>query len=429
MTEEEYEEFRAKCSNPVKTDGPAGTSGQVFAKGISLSNDGAVTKRNANSLVIGSSGSGVMHSFVEPNIQQFNCNFVIPDYSGELLKKFEKPLCEAGYEVDVLDFTGKERFARYNPFRYIETESELFSLVNTLLANTTPPEQHIGDPIWTNGEKLLLEAIMLYIWHEMPPEKQTFDAVLDMLSMSSDTDDSGKSSLDKLFEELLRKDKNSLAAKQYKLFASGSGKTKRSFIISMQTRLAVFRLKEISDLMSEDSLRLDDFADKKRALFVIMPAADGTFDVIASSLYMQLFLKLTKKKAGGAYHVRFFLDERIDMNGIPAFSSRLSTARSFNISFSFMFPTLPWLKTVYGDEWNAIADNCDSKLFLGCCDMETATYFAEAMGKKTVEIRNGSNRQIREAYVMTPDELMNLPENECIYLLRGYSPWRGEKIN
>ena len=180
---------------------------------------------------------------------------------------------------------------KYNPFRYIHSEKDVFILVNTLIKNTTPPDAHKGDPIWENGEKLLLNAIFLYLWHVVPPEEQTFENVMEMIDMANinENDPEAIPQLQKLFAKLAKEDPENLAVQQYKKFNSGATRTLKSFLISLNTRLQAFDLPDMKYLTSGDELDLDHFADKKQVLFVIIPTADTTFNFIVSMLYSQLF--------------------------------------------------------------------------------------------------------------------------------------------
>ena len=50
-----------------------------------------------------------------------------------------------------------------------------------------------------------------------------------------------------------------------------------------------FNIPEIADLTSEDNIDLRSIGDRKTALFVIIPAADDTYNFLVSMMYSQLF--------------------------------------------------------------------------------------------------------------------------------------------
>lgn len=294
MTLEELEDYQTKMCDPIGQPGIDGPNNMILSKDIRLAIDGFNTKRNCNVLVIGGSGAGKSRFFASPNILQFNTNFVITDPSGELREDYAKALENRGYEILTLDITDVYRSNRYNPFHYIREEKDVFILVNTLIKNTTPPDSHAGDPIWENGEKLILEALILYLWHTADESEQTFENVVKMINMAEvdENDATAKSPLDILFDKLAQQDPENLAVEQYKTFKIAAGKTMKSFLISVGTRLEKFKLSDICYLTSTDDFHFENFADSKKALFIIIPTADTTFNFIVSMLYSQLFTTL-----------------------------------------------------------------------------------------------------------------------------------------
>lgn len=294
MNLKELQDYQLKMCDPIGKPGIDGPNNMIFSKDIRLAIDGFNTRRNCNVLAIGGSGAGKSRFFAAPNILQFNTNFVITDPSGELREDYAKALENRGYEILTLDITDVYRSNRYNPFHYIREEKDVFILVNTLIKNTTPPKSHAGDPIWENGEKLILEALILYLWHTADEKEQTFENVVKMINMAEvdENDATAKSPLDILFDKLAEEDPENLAVEQYKTFKIAAGKTMKSFLISVGTRLEKFKLSDICYLTSTDDFHFENFADSKKALFIIIPTADTTFNFIVSMLYSQLFTTL-----------------------------------------------------------------------------------------------------------------------------------------
>ena len=294
MNGKEYEKYCLELIAPLKKPETNGFNNMILSKDLKLAIDGAGTRKNCNILVIGGSGAGKSRFFAAPNILQYNSNFVITDPSGEMLRDYGKALENAGYEVLVFNLVDVYRSNRYNPFHYIQEEKDVFTLVNTLIKNTTPEGKGGGDPFWEKSENLLLTALMLYLWHTEKPENRTFTNVLRLLDMAKidENDDTAESPLDILFEDLRKRDKDNLAVKQYDKFKVGAGKTLKSILISVSVRLQSFDLADIKYLTSDDDFHFETFSDTKKAIFVIIPTADTTFNFIVSMLYSQLFASL-----------------------------------------------------------------------------------------------------------------------------------------
>lgn len=303
MNMNELKAYNYKYVAPLKTENTDGENNMIISKDIKLAIDNAGTRRNCNILVIGGSGAGKSRFFASPNILQFNCNFVITDPSGEMLRNYGKVLEDNGYEVKVFNLTDVYRSSKYNPFHYIKEEKDVFTLVNTLIQNTTPPEKGGGDPFWEKSENLLLTALILFLWHkyeeptrenEDAPYHQNFESVMKLLGLAEvdENDASAQSPLDELFLSLEQQDPENLAVSQYKKFKQGAGKTMKSILISIGSRLQSFDLSDIRYLTNRDEFEFERFSDTKQALFVIIPTADTTFNFLVSMLYSQLFSTL-----------------------------------------------------------------------------------------------------------------------------------------
>lgn len=124
-------------------------------------------------LVVGGSGAGKTLFFAQVNLLLCEgCSFVVTDPKGENLKNCAGILKEKGYTIRVLNLTEMEKSDGYNPFTYIRSENDILRLVTNLISNTTPPESKSNDPFWEKSEGMLLQALFLFVWMELPKEKQ-----------------------------------------------------------------------------------------------------------------------------------------------------------------------------------------------------------------------------------------------------------------
>lgn len=294
MTAAELVEYNKRFSSPIGKVENNGYNNMILSKDIFLAIDNRGTRRNCNILTIGGSGAGKSRFFVGPNILQANCNYVITDPSGELLNDYGKFLEDMGYDVMVFNLTDVYHSNHYNPFEYIKEEKDVFTLVEAFIKNTNPEGKSGGDPFWENSEKLLITACILYLWHKAPKEKQNFSEVVKLIGMAdvNEDDASQESPLDSLFNALEAEDPDNLAVTQYKKFKLGAGKTLKSILISVGVRMRAFDLSDIKHLTSSDDFDLYSLGDKKKAIFVIIPTADKTFNFLVAMFYSQIFSTL-----------------------------------------------------------------------------------------------------------------------------------------
>ena len=139
-------------------------------------------------------------------------------------------------------------------------------------------------------------------------------------------------------------------------------------------------------------------------------------------------------KAKLPYHVRFLIDEFANIGQIPDFTKKLATMRKYEISATVILQSLSQIKTLYKDDWEDLVGNCDSFLFLGAMSQDTLKSVSEMMGKMTQRVRSssasrGGKSSVSNSYsekgrdIMTPDELRRMPNEKCIYMMRGEQPY------
>ena len=419
----------------------------VLTQNIYLSMDSRKTRRNNNILVVGGSGSGKSRFMVKPNILQANANYIVTDPAGELLESTGKFLEEQGYEIKVFNLVEMAKSDRYNPFHYIRDDVGVLMMINCLIKNTNPVGQTGGDPFWEKSETALLQALVFYLVKFRPPHQRNFTSVMKLLRAAEvdENDSTKKSKLDRIFDEVQLQDPNSIALKQYLTFKMGAGKTLKSILISCSVRLTVFNMKQIENLTKEDTIDLGGMGNGKKALFVIIPAADSTYNFLVSMMYSQLFETLyfvaetTCKGKRLPRPVRFLLDEFANIGQIPEFTKKLATMRKYEISCTIILQNLAQIKSQYKDDWESIVGNCDSFLFLGGQEVSTLEYISKELGKRTIQVyskgnshgKSGSwstNRSNQARDLMSPDEISRMPEDECILIIRGLYPFYDKKF-
>ena len=380
-------------------------------------------------------------------VMQANTSYVVLDPKGEILRDTGYLLEQQGYDIKVLDLINTSRSHGFNPFVYLRDDKDVLRLVSNLICNTTPKGAQSNDPFWERAETALLEALILYLVNEAPPEEQNFPMVMEMINAAEvkEEDEEYASVLDELFERLAMRDPEHLAVKQYHIFKLAAGKTAKSILISCGARLAPFDIAELRELMSYDEMELDTIGDRKTALFVIISDTDDTFNFIVAIMYSQLF-NLLCDKADDVYngrlpvHVRCLLDEFANIGQIPKFDKLIATIRSREISASIILQSQSQLKTIYKDAADTITGNCDCTLFLGGKEKSTLKEISEVLGKETIDLYNtsetrsnnnsyGLNYQKTGKELMSQDEIAVMDGAKCILQLRGVRPFLSNKYD
>ena len=337
----------------------------LFTQNFRMGLDCYRHKRNLNVLVVGGSGAGKSRTYALPNILQGNCSLVITDPKGELLRKTGGFLEKAGYEVRVFDLINPDTSFGYNPFEYVKDDKDVLKLITNLIRNTTPKGAQSSDPFWEKSETALLQALMLYLLHEAPPEEQNFAMIMEMLSSAQvkEDDEDYESPLDILFERLEMRDPENIAVKQYHIYKQAAGKTAKSILISVGVRLAAFNLPQIANLTCHDELDFSSMGEKKVALFCCIPDADTSLNYLVGMIYTQLFQTLyyvADRKYGGRLPipVNCIMDEWPNVALPDDFEKILSTCRSRSIFCSIIVQNMSQIKALFKDSWESLVGNC-----------------------------------------------------------------------
>lgn len=420
---------------------------KILTQQVRIGLDGRKHRRNLNVLVVGGSGSGKTRFYAKPNVMQAHTSFVVLDPKGEILRDTGHLLKSKGYDIKVLDLINPHRSHGYNPFAYLQDDKDVLKLVTNLIRNTTPKGSNTNDPFWERSETALLEALVLYLLYEAPPEEQNFPMVMEMIAAAEvrEEDETYQSPLDELFERLAMRDPEHLAVKQYNIFKLAAGKTAKSILIGLGVRLEKFNLHSIAGMSMFDEMELPVMGERKTAMFAVIPDNDSSFNFIVGMLYTQLFQCLMYEadyRHGGRLpiHVHFVMDEFANVALPDEFDKLLSTMRSREISVSIILQNLAQLKALYKDAWESIVGNCDEFLYLGGNEQSTHKYVSELLGKETIDTntygqskgRSGSysiNYQQSGRELLTPDEVRLLDNRYALLFIRGERPVQDDKYD
>lgn len=412
----------------------------LLTQNFRISLDTHEHRRCLNILVVGGSGAGKSRGFALPNIMQCCCSMVITDPKAELLRKTGGLLEKKGYEVRVFDLINPDTSFCYNPFEYVHDDKDVLRLISNLIQNTTPKGSQSSDPFWEKSETALLQALMLYLLHEAPPEEQNFAMIMEMLGSAQvkEEDEDYESPLDILFDRLEMRDPDSIAVKQYHIYKQAAGKTAKSILISVGVRLAAFNLPQIAKLTNTDELDLSSMGEKKVALFCCIPDADTSLNYLVGMIYSQLFQTLyymADRVHGGALPVpvNCIMDEFPNVSLPNEFEKILATCRSRSIYCSIIIQNMSQLKALFKDSWESLVGNCDEFLYLGGNEKETHKYVSELLGKETIDTntygqtkgKSGSystNFQQSGRELLQPDEVRMLDNQNALLFIRGERP-------
>lgn len=290
----------------------------------------------------------------------------------------------------------------------------------------------------------LLKALVLYVDQGFPPEARNIGQVYKLLTMSSEKE------LNSLFDLL---PVSHPAKVPYCIYKQASDTVRSGVIIGLGARLQVFQNKLIRQITSFDEIDLTLPGKQKCAYFCITSDQDSTFDFLSSLFMTFIFIKLVRYadkygeegKLPVAVHI--LADELANTGAILELNKKISVIRSRNLSISCIFQNLPQMQNRYPyNQWQEIIGNCDTQLFLGCTDEVTATFISNRSGDVTVGVSSEAKqlnswrvsdytpeyrqtKSIGKRKLLTPDEILRLPLDTALVILRGQKVLKVEKYD
>lgn len=446
MTEKEMKDV-LEIASPSKAEGII--LGEYKGNVICLPKD---TKLNRHIAIFGASGTMKSRAIIRNALFQAikrNESVVITDPKGELYSDTAEMFRSEGYEVKVFNLVHPEHSDSWNCMSDLHGDTLLAQdLTNVIIGNTSSGK---GDHFWDNGEANLLKALVLYVDFDntRSPEMKNLPAVYQLLTQYSERQ------LTAMFEKLPM---DHPARAPYNLFAQASDTVRSGIIIGLGTRLQVLQNKSVAAITSRSDIDLTSPGRHKCAYFIILSDQNTTMAFLSSLFFSFLFTKLTRyadslSEQRCEVPVNMILDEFNNIGKIGSaadgsdFARTLSVIRSRDIKVMMAVQSLGQLQNRYPNNlWLEILGNADLQLMLGCSDSETASFYSERAGDMSIQINTTMTvrqtmavAQVIPQYrhtegqgrrkLLTPDEVLRLPNEELLCVIRGQNVLKLNKFD
>lgn len=441
MKEKEMQEI---LSIEKKSDPQGIIIGEYKRKLVCLPND---TFLNRNIAIFGSPGSMKSRAIIRNRLFQaikHEESVIITDPKGELYGDTAELYRKNGYVVRVLNLVNPKRSDSWNCMDGLNGNDLLAQLLTDVIIGNTSDGN--PDHFWDNGEMNLLKTLILYTDLINPDaEKKSLPFVYDLLSKKEDE-------LKKHIESY----SHGGLKKAYSIFKKASPTVREGIVTGLGTRLQIFQNETVRNITRKSDIDLTLPGKVKCAYFVVISDTNDALSFLSSLFFSLMFEKLfkyadsqTDKKC--AVPVNFILDEFNNLGKIggkadgSSFAQILSVCRSRNVRVMIANQSLGQLQNRYPNNlWAEIMSNCDIHLMLGCADEITAEYFSNRSGEMTIEVNSTmtvrktlalaqviptyrSQEGLGRRKVLTVDEVLRLPLDEMLCVIRGYNALKLKK--
>lgn len=456
-------EFRSVPERGKRFDGQGGFPVSRYENRIFI-DDGPV-----NNLIIGTSRSGKTQALVIPAIDIYSrakkqASMITADPKGELSAASKTRLERRGYHVlifDLMTFTGMY----YNPLQlvlnaYLRGDKAEAQLLANTLSYVLFHDPNAKDKTWENWSIALTNALILAVTIDCCAEaercadqdsKQRWYSKVNMYSVArllsdlGETDENGKSLLDKFFQQ---RDLNDISRIQYSAVEFAGGKTKGNIFTNTHSQLIKFTMEKIAKMTSKNTVDLEKIGfdmERPTAVFLVMPDYDQSNQFLATIFISQLYYVLSKKSSmtGGKCprKVVFLLDEFGNLTPIPEMAHILNVCLGRNIRFDLVVQAYSQIYHLYGEQdGKSIIAGCGNQIYLLTIDDNTAKHFSSLIGNKTITTfsRDGrSNLSLDKRLsehpdtqpLLNPNDLMELKPGESVVVrVTKRTDLRGKKI-
>lgn len=292
-----------------------------------------------------------------------------------------------GYRVMRLSFIHPEESVHYNPLKYVKTTQQIQQLSNSLVYVDGRRAQ---DPYWDSTSLMLINSMIAYIKETIPEDsdEHNFHNLLEMLRIAG-RDESRETGLSDLMDELYSNNPRSWAVKQFQNVNQAPEKTFNTIVSTSIAKFCSIDTEELAEMMKYDEIDLPSIGQKKTVVFVEVSDSDRSMDILINMFFTQAMNQLCTYADEKCLNsqlpvpVRFIMDDFATNCKIENFENMISNIRSRKISVMIILQSLSQLEASYGRGAHTIADDCDTLIYMGGNDPETAYQIAIRCNKTT----------------------------------------------
>ena len=366
-----------------------------------MENTGRHGRRNNNTLLVGSSGSGKTFGKGVPEVLAGagGSSMVIADVKNTIHDAVIDELLDMDYDIYCIDTVELEYSMCYNPLEYADTPDDAMKLSDTTVYLGVD-KTALHDPFWKQSEKMLFNAVYGYFAEGGRVYEKNMYGVNRLLS-EFDADalaDHKPCNATRIFERhnteyKKRTGRQSWAYEQFVKFTGINDKTFSTVLVEAYGDICEFDTHEMRRITGRCDFDLKSIGDRKTAIFINVSDTDRSKDKFINIFYTQLMDTLCRYADSLPdkhlpVPVRFILDDFGSSAKIEGFENIISNIRSRGISVMLMIQSLAQLERGYGRGADTILANCATKIYMGGSDPGTAKYFSTLTGKPLDRILN-----------------------------------------
>lgn len=390
-------------------------------------------------IIIGPPGSGKSFTIIRGLIIAAACDgqsIVVTDPKGELFKDMANWLKQKGYRAIPFNVVDPSHSYWWNMIEECEDFDEVMDVAAWLIA--AAGDDHA---FFSGGEKNILAAVFAYAKWALPKGQRHIRSAMALLSWPQDV-------LDQAYTQAYRnRASNGMPEEAYETWKSAQGHY-TNYIEGVRNKVREITKGPLAALTSQSDFSLSSLGQEKTALFLILPT-EGEIKSLLVPFYGFMFKRLNELAEQNQDRlpvgVRFIMDEFANIGRVPEIDKVSAVGRSKGIMVQIALQNIGQIKGLYrrGNEWEAVVGNSPLKLCLSADDINSAKFFTSLAGGAEVKhiseskdvtmpwmkLKLGKRRESgKEVAILKDYELLQLPEDDCVAIIRGKRPIYLQKL-
>jgi type IV secretion system protein VirD4 len=308
---------------------------------------------------------------------------------------------------------------------------------------------------WVRTGNSLLTAAILHVMYAAPRGEKNLAGVTGLLSRA-------EKNLTETLQEMLEtkhlRDEQGRPHKPHPGVVAAardvlnkSPDDKSSVASTVMGYLGVYRDPLLANATRDSDFSINDLVNGERpkSLYMVIPASDiDRLRPIIRIMVNLICRRLTEQAVRGSHDqehkhkLLMMLDEFPALGRLEFFESALGFMAGYGIKAMLVAQSLSQLRQVYGDR-SSLLDNTHVRVFFRPETIDTAEYISRTIGQTTIGYRTKGESgkkgspffsNVNESHhfsarpLLTPREIMELPDDEALVLVGGGKPIRAKKI-
>ena len=380
------------------------------------------------------SGKGVGH--VIPNLLDHPGSVVVNDIKGENVAVTAQHRSNFSKVIKFAPFADDSNC--YNPMDFIRigTTDELDDA--SLIADMIIIPGAKGDDFWTSEGKNLITALILYVACEAPPALRNLGEVRYLIMLDQKEFDGTISAMQKSKNHIVQRMANSIAATEKKVLSN--------IMSTAKSQTAVWDSPRLTSITSKSDFHLMDIKNEITSFYVVIPPE--YLDVYKPVVRLMVGITLatmTRNHQKPPQPILFLIDEFPALGYMRNIEVGIGYLAGYGVSLWMFIQDLSQLKEDY-PKWASFISNCACRMAFGTNDFDTAKVLSDMMGTTTIRVE-GSGKSKKSALLpsfgdtsissnisetsrplMTPDEVMRMPNDTQVIFVQGVKPILAEKV-